>query len=179
MAYGDIAYKSHNTSTDPALIDITVRLDPSKWSKRKKNIITRCIMSGILHAGYKTVSLVADIMEANDIPYRTRRMWSYGSNSLQIEEKTIKPERLNDLKAIITAQLKIRRASDDYSLTYDERQFLSDTNGHSFWSTMIPFPKNMNLEEWLREDTESDTKAKEALCEMIWNNETITAIYQP
>ena len=53
MAFGRTVWDSHNTATDAAMVDITVRLDTSRWSTRKKNIVNRMIMSGVLDAGFK------------------------------------------------------------------------------------------------------------------------------
>ena len=194
MAHGRLAYESHNCSTDPALVDITVRLDPAKWSTRKKNIITRCIKSGFVEAGFKTVALVCDIMEANGIAYKHRRQYSYYNRqeSVVIEEVTVKPERLDELKAVVTAALKLKRATTDNQntygrsggLMYEERMFLAAIDGeqtNQFWDDrkVIPVPKHIPLDEYLVEDKPSDIEAKEALCQMIWDNKYITAIYQP
>ena len=67
---------------------------------------------------------------------------------------------------------------------YEESQFLAAIDGERtvrFWDErkVIPVPKHIPLDEYLVEDTPSDIEAKEALCQMIWDNKYITAIYQP
>ena len=181
MAHGQTAYDSHNVSTDYALLDITVRLDTNKWSKRKKNIVTEMITTGILNKGLKTVCTTADIMKSYNIPYKSRRGRGDGL-SHEIEKANIKPEMLSDLEAVIVAGLKIRRANKQ-NITWTEDVWLrnmTDDPTYGLWvEDIIPVRKDFPIADYLHEDTPESIAAKEALCKQIVNGEIITATYTP
>ena len=187
MAHGQTAYDSHNVSTDNALLDITVRLDTNKWSKRKKNIVTEMITTGILNKGLKTVCTTADIMKSYNIPYKSRRRWGDGV-SHDVDKATIKPEMLSDLEAVIVAGIKIRRANRQ-DVTWTEEVWLrymtaDTTNGststYGQWvEGIIPVRKDFPLDDYVHEDTPESIAAKEALCKQIVKGEIITATYIP
>lgn len=188
MAFGNTAYESHTTATDAAMLDITVRLDTSRWSTRKKNLVTRMITSGILDAGYKTCMVVSDIMESYGIPYRFRRNYEYGQPEYRAVENTcLKPEKLDDLKAVVVASLKIRRSTGD-GLGYHDQQWLDFAEGvedsrswgyrHAeHFSSYTPVHRNFPLEQYLVEDNGRFDDAKKQLCEQIANGEIIQAKY--
>ena len=183
MAHGQTAYDSHNVSTDSALLDITVRLDTAKWSKRKKNIVTEMITTGILNKGRKTVCTTADIMKSYNIPYKSRRGYGDGV-SHDVDKATIKPEMLSDLEAVIVAGLKIRRANGQ-QITWTEGIWLQCKTGdittvRGQWTEkIIPVRKDFPLDDYLHEDTPEDIAAKEALCKQIVDGGIITATYTP
>lgn len=181
MAHGQTAYDSHNVSTDNALLDITVRLDTNKWSKRKKNIVTEMITTGILNKGLKTVCTTADIMKSYNIPYKSRRRWGDGV-SHDVDKATIRPEVLSDLEAVIVAGIKIRRANGQ-DVTWTEDVWLKYMTGginYGRWvEGIIPVRKDFPLDDYLHEDTPEAIAAKEALCKQIVKGEIITATYIP
>lgn len=190
MAFGNTAYKSHNTATDAAMVDITVRLDTSRWSTRKKNIITRMIMSGVLSAGYKTSAVVADIMDSYGIPYRFRRNYDYGQPEYRSVENTyLKPEKIDDLKAVAVASLKIRRSTGDCLGFYDQQwldfaEGIEDSRSWGYrhaehYASYTPVHRDFPLEPYLVEDNGCFDDAKKQLCEQIVNGETIQANYSP
>jgi hypothetical protein len=180
MAHGQTAYDSHNVSTDNALVDITVRLNTAKWSKRKKNIVTEMITTGILNKGLKTVCTTADIMKSYNIPYKSRRGWGDGLCH-DVEKATIRPEMLSDLEAVIVAGIKIRRANNQ-QITYTEdvweRNKTNSTYG-SWLENIIPVRKDFPLDDYMHEDTPESLAAKEALCKQIVDGGIITATYTP
>lgn len=181
MAHGQTAYASHNVSTDYALLDITVRLDTNKWSKRKKNIVTEMITTGFLNKGLKTVCTTADIMKSYNIPYKSCRRWGDGV-SHDVDKATIKPEMLSDLEAVIIAGIKIRRANgQDVTWTEDvwERHMTDDYPYGRWLDGIIPVRKDFPLDDYLHEDTPETIAAKEALCKQIVNGGIITATYTP
>ena len=181
MAHGQTAYDSHNVSTDSALVDITVRLDTNKWSKRKKNIVTEMITTGILNKGLKTVCTTADIMKSYNIPYKSRRQWGDGMCH-DVDKATIKPEMLSDLEAVIVAGIKIRRANRQ-DVTWTEtvwlRERTEDITYGQWVNDIIPVRKDFPIADYLHEDTPESIAAKEALCKQIVNGEIITATYIP
>jgi len=181
MASGRMAYDSHNVSTDNALLDITVRLNTNKWSKRKKNIVTGMITTGILDKGFKTVCTTADIMKSYNIPYKSRRGWGDGL-CFDVEKATIRPEMLSDLEAVTIAGIKIRRANGQKTTwTEDvwERNKTDDTTYLHWMEDVIPVRKDFPISDYLHEDTPESTAAKEALCKQIVNGGIITATYIP
>ena len=181
MAYGRTAYDSHNVSTDYALLDITVRLNTNKWSKRKKNIVTKMISTGILDKGLKTVCTTADIMKSYNIPYISRRGWGDGMCH-DVEKATIKPEMLSDLEAVIVAGIKIRRANGQKT-TWTEDCFVRRREGNRDFNDwvvdIIPIRKDFPLDDYVHEDTPESIAAKEALCKQIVNGGVVTATYIP
>jgi len=183
MAHGHVAYNSHKTSTDAAMVDITVRLDTGQWSNRKKNIVTRCIDTVILDCGYKTADMVGDIMEANDIPVRYRRMYVYDSerhNYLVVSKDTIDPLKLDDLTAIVAARCKINASNSNAG--FEEQQFINSLEGtnKSYWmAERMPFYKDMQLEDWIHPEDEAQREKKHDLVSRIRGNQIITAIYKP
>ena len=181
MAYGRTAYDSHNVSTDNALLDITVRLNTNKWSKRKKNIVTKMITTGILNKGLKTVCTTADIMKSYNIPYKARRGWG-DSTCHDVEKATIRPEVLSDLEAVIIAGIKIRRANGQKTTwTEDvwERNRTDNCTYGQWMENIIPVRKDFPLVDYVHEDTPESIAAKEALCKQIVNGGIITATYIP
>ena len=190
MAFGNTAYESHNTATDAAMVDITVRLDTSRWSTRKKNLVTRMIMSGVLDAGYKTCMVVSDIMDSYGIPQRFRRNYDYGTPEYKSVENTyLKPEKIDDLKAVAVASLKIRR-STGCGLGYYDQQWLDFAEGiedsrswgyrHAeYFTSYTPVHRNFPLEQYIVEDNGRFDDVKKALCEQIANGEIIQAKYSP
>jgi len=181
MAHGQTAYDSHNVSTDNALVDITVRLNTAKWSKRKKNIVTGMITTGVLNKGLKTVCTTADIMKSYNIPYKSRRGWGDGLCH-DVEKTTIKPEVLSDLEAVVVAGIKIRRANgQQVTWTEDvwEKHRTSGIKYRQWVENIIPVRKDFPLSDYLHEDTPESLAAKEALCKQIVNGEIITATYTP
>jgi len=181
MAHGQTAYDSHNVATDYALLDITVRLDTNKWSKRKKNIVTGMITTGVLDKGLKTVCTTADIMKSYNIPYKSRRGWGDGLCH-DVEKATIKPEMLSDLEAVIVAGIKIRRANRQ-DVTWTEDVWLrnrTDNPTYGQWvEDIIPVRKDFPIADYLHEDTPEAIAAKEALCKQIVDGGIITATYTP
>jgi len=181
MAHGQTAYDSHNVATDYALLDITVRLDTNKWSKRKKNIVTGMITTGVLDKGLKTVCTTADIMKSYNIPYKSRRGWGDGLCH-DVEKATIKPEMLSDLEAVIVAGIKIRRANRQ-DVTWTEDVWLrnmTDNPTYGLWvEDIIPVRKDFPIADYLHEDTPESIAAKEALCKQIVDGGIITATYTP
>lgn len=192
MTFGRTARESHTTATDAAMLDITVRLDTSRWSTRKKNLVTRMIMSGVLDAGYKTCMVVSDIMESYGIPYRFRRNYDYGQPEYRaVENKYLKPEKLDDLKAVAVASLKIRRSTDG-GLGYYDQQWLDFAEGAEdsrrgyrpvlnaeHFTSYTPVHRNFPLEQYIVEDNGRFDDAKKQLCEQIANGEIIQAKYSP
>ena len=181
MAYGRTAYESHNVSTDYALLDITVRLDTAKWSKRKKNIITKMITTGVLDAGMKTVFTTADIMRSHNIPWRSQRGWA-DKDVWDTQKVCIKSEKLSDLTAAIVAGIKIRAANRQVT-TWTEDCFVRRTEGdqdfNDWVADIIPIRRGFPLEDYVHEDTPESIAAKEALCKKIVNGEVVTATYTP
>ena len=184
MAHGQTAYDSHNVSTDYALLDITVRLNTNKWSKRKKNIVTEMITTGILNKGLKTVCTTADIMKSYNIPYKSRRGRGDGLCH-DVEKANIRPEMLSDLEAVIVAGIKIRRANrQDVTWTEDvwlrcNTDKIKNVTANQWVEDIIPVRKDFPLDDYLHEDTPEAIAAKEALCKQIVDGGIITATYTP
>lgn len=184
MAHGNVAYQSHRTSTDAAMVDITVRINTNKWSSRKKNIVMNCIDTGLITCGLKTADMIYDVMEAYDIPVRFKRTWSYDGdkNYIIVHDDNIKPERLSELKAIVAARCKMNYVNDRAG--YDEHQFLRVVEDPERWGThwmagRIPFYNDMNLNDWAVEDDDASRSRKNKLIEMIRYGQIITATYKP
>ena len=181
MAHGQTAYDSHNVSTDSALVDITVRLNTAKWSKRKKNIVTGMITTGILDKGWKTVCTTADIMRSYSIPYKSRRGGG-GGLCHDLDKLTIKPEMLSDLEAVTIAGIKIRRANG-HQVTWTEDVWERNKTGNSTYGSwlenIIPVRTDFPLDDYMHEDTPESLAAKEALCKQIVDGGIITATYTP
>ena len=183
MAHGDIANRSHRSSTDPAMVQISVSLDTSIWTKRKRKIATRCITSGILDAGQRTCEVIEDIMLSHHIGWRASSHYCE-SSSVRVPPNAVDPDRLSDLLAVVMARLKIIRASD-LPLQYNERQYLKYAEGESrhtynnFGDGDILVHKSVPLMDFLKPDYPHVVREKAALCDRITNGEIITCNYSP
>ena len=134
--------------------------------------------------------VVSDIMDSYGIPYRFRRNYDYGQPEYRaIENKYIKPEKLDDLKAVAVASLKIRRSAGG-SLPYYEQTWLDCAEGiddprswgyrHAEpFTSLTPVHRNFPLEQYLVEDNGRFDDVKKQLCVAIANGKIIQARYSP
>lgn len=186
MAYGDIAYESHNSSTDPAMVSIAVSLDTSIWSRRKRQIVTRCITTGILNAGERTCNVVADLMASHGIHYASRRGWG-DADSVHIRIDSIKPDMFSDLKAVVDGRLKIKRATG-IPLGYQEKNYLDSIERRAgggkeypsgYFDDSILVHNSIPLNEYLIDDGVYQRGLKAKLCAAINAGEIVECIYTP
>lgn len=186
MAHGGVASYSHRTATDPAMVQISVSLDTSIWTKRKRKIVTRCITSGILDAGARTIDVIADIMATYGIGYRATGVHG-DRQSVVVPHSSVDPDRLTDLLAVVMARLKIKRATGS-ALNYSERNYLDEAErmaegakarGYSFFEDQVLVHKSVPLMDFMPPDYPHVVEEKAALCALITNGEIISCNYQP
>ena len=170
---------------DPAVSQISVTIDPKKWSKRKRNIVVTSLRTGVAACGYATGALVDELTRAASAAVMRVHKWD---NNMQVE--FIKPEKLEDLIAYTCAWIKLKRANMEnegrrYSgLDWSEQAFINRIE-HNVDVGVIPLPNNLSetekrefIAEYMREPSEQEVAAREALARMVEDGQPITVTMQ-
>lgn len=166
---------------DPAVSQIAVTLDPTRWSKRKQNIIVESLLTGVAACGSATAWLVSQLSAAAGSKTLTVTKWS---NNIQSE--FVKPDKLDDLLAYTSAWLRIKHASEGNrrrSGTYAEESFLRQVDAGQT-PYYIPLPNNLTpdeqrafVTEYMRDASEQEVAARQRIADMIRNGEPITVVF--
>lgn len=168
---------------DPAVSAVSVSVDTSKWSKRKKNVIADAIRSGVAACGWASAALVSDLMRSAGDEIATVTKWRN-----HIDAQFVKPEKLEELVAYTAAWVRLKLASD----TNDRRYYGPDWTQHAFLKDLeangpiqqIPLDNRLThtelrdfIAEYLVEPGERETAARNALIASIERGETISITY--
>jgi hypothetical protein len=173
-----------------ALSHITATIDPSRWTSRKKGLITKAITDGIAACGKDTAWLVTRMVESEcgeSLPSLTR--WG-----TCIRAEHIKPERLDDLMAYTAAWIRLRQSKateriDQWGrkrvvggISWTEKRFLEELNFHSVSeipvnSRMTHKERHMFIREYIVEPDTDQQRARDRLVERINNDEPITFVF--
>jgi hypothetical protein len=133
-------------------------------------------MSGVIDAGMKTSDLINHLITSYGIPHPIRRhRWI---RSIDIDESAVIPSKLDDLRAVVAAGIRLR---PDQRRSWEEEDFLADVDQHqrpARWGT-IPVPKDLDLAPWLIPDSEAVVAGRKKLCQKIWDNQPLQVIYTP
>jgi len=172
-----------NTLTkDKAVTSVTVVVDTSQWSSRKKNIIKRSLRTGIAACGWEMAELVAAL--AHQIGMRVNTITKY-SNTIRGRE--VKPDRLDELLAYTSAWCRMvtSKNGDDQWSNYRARNFLEAVGSGSrpdvfhipINPTMTHDEKRSFLHEYLLASERTPNEHMEELIRQIENGESITITY--
>jgi len=97
-------------SKDKAVSRVIVEVDTSKWSSRKRNIITKSLKSGVAACGWELAELVRALAETVGSSVNTVSKWK---NYIALEE--VRPEKLEELLAYTAAWLRMTLSQEDRS----------------------------------------------------------------
>jgi len=179
---------------DPAVSQITLTLDPARWSKRKKNILIESLRSGVAACGMASARLVSDLTRA--MGSETIRLDKWNQS---IPAYTVRPEKLGDLIAYTCAWIKIRQASGNEPPSGSLAVTSNALPIYSYYATVrfmrqveetgsaddIPLPNGLTpdeqrafIKEYVCEPSEQETAAREMIISMIENNQPINVTYK-
>jgi len=169
---------------DKAVTGVSVTIDTSQWSVRKKNIIRKSLRSSIAACGYEMAELVDALAQSIG-----RRVNTIGRNTGTINLDDIKPERRGELLAYTAAWCRLRLANAEsvhrhHFGSYWERRFV-DHLDKGTPIDHIPLDRAMNFDatrdfvhEYLIASDQPDNDDEvEALIAAIDNGEMITIKY--
>jgi hypothetical protein len=178
MANGNLLYKIHDIGKDDAVTCITVSLDTSMWSTRKKNIIRRALETGVANCGYDTGTVIEALTKAYGSEMSRIHKWTGG-----IRADLIRPEKLDEAITYVVATLKLAQAGGSY-LSWEEKRFIETVDLGSA-PTHVPFPKGLSskadqhefITTYLRDFTDEERDGRERLMRAIENGETVSVTY--
>ena len=158
---------------DPAVTEIKITIDTSKWSSRKKNIIIEALRSGVATCGYDNGELAEELSLAAGSQISRVHKWSSG-----LPVTAVDPDKYDDLIAITAAWIKLRDANQPENsrtnyLHYWERAFIKAVEQGGPIS-QIPIDRRMSTAEtaeFLQTYAMPEENVREAAL-----NDTITAI---
>lgn len=162
---------------DPAVVEVTVKVDTSQWSPRKRNIVIEALEKGVATCGYDTGDLAATIADSTGERLIRSHRWSAG-----IAVEQVDPDKLEDLLAQTAAKLRLSALGSGYE-TYWARQFLADVDTGfepryiPLDETLTPAEKAAFLEEYALPDDRALGVAISNTIAMIRNGETLEITY--
>jgi hypothetical protein len=164
---------------DPAVTETTVTLDPSQWSKRKKNIVLESIRTGVAACGWQTSNMIREMLRSYGSDIQQVTKWNAG-----IDMEMVRPEMLDDLLAYTSAWIKLTVNLSEHTARYYDphwqlRSFIDRVDaGHQPYN--IPLPTHLSDAEkrefavkYLRDPSETDRIARKTLIAKITTGETI------
>jgi hypothetical protein len=96
------AVSANELTKDKAVTRVTVEVDTSKWSRRKRNIITDSLEKGVAACGWETARIVSELASSVGHHVNTISRWK---NYVYAEE--VLPHKLDELLAYTAAWLRI------------------------------------------------------------------------
>lgn len=162
---------------DRATVFRQVILDPARWSTRKRNIISRCIRSGLSTCGGKTTELIDEILVRNDIRPNARfseaRPW--------FAVRDINPGLLDECIAHVAAA---HRLTDGLHLTskWTSLRYIFLTSLEEDGTPhIVPSPPGLSkvdrmkfAEKYARNPSPADQEKRNALAHAIETKQQIT-----
>jgi len=104
---------ANELTKDKAVTRVTVELDTSKWSSRKRNIITSSLEKGVAACGWETASIAAHLAMTVGHHVNTISRWK---NYVLVDE--VLPHKLDELLAYTAAWIRIKEANGGYVSQY-------------------------------------------------------------
>lgn len=175
---------ANELTKDKAVTRVTVELDTSQWSSRKRNIITSSLKKGVAACGWETGSLVKQLAKSVGHHVNTISKWK---NYVTVDE--VLPHKLDELMAYTAAWLRMAQAAgayDDryiYHLGHEQRALEAIERGET--PVNIPLNNSMTYDEkrefihtYLKASEDRETEAISRLVDSIKTGETITFTFE-
>lgn len=126
---------------DKAVSRVAVQVDTSRWSKRKRNIITESLRTGVAACGRETAEIVYELGRSIG---RSVNMISCWNTTVFPDE--VKPERLEELLAYTSAWLRMREEKTrPYYKSFEDRALEAIERGEA--PNRIPIDPSMSYDE--------------------------------
>ena len=169
---------------DKAVSRVTVEIDTSQWSSRKRNIITKSLKSGVAACGWEIAELIRELAAAVGSSVNTVSKWR---NFVATEE--VRPEKLEELLAYTAAWLRMTLNPEDrtsrrrYSYDWIEWEALESLDRGEIPAS-IPLSNSMTYDEkrefiqqYLKASEDREQAALTALIQRINDGATIQLTY--
>ena len=175
---------ANELTKDKAVTRVTVELDTSKWSSRKRNIITSSLEKGVAACGWETGSIVEQLAKSVGHHVNTISRWK---NYVTADE--VLPHKLDELMAYTAAWLRMAQAAGAYDNWYayhighEVRALEAIERGET--PQYIPLNNSMTYGEkrefihtYLKASEVREKEAVSRLVDSIKNGETITFTFE-
>jgi hypothetical protein len=164
-------------SKDPSFACATVKLDTSKWSGKRRNIVLRALKDGIVQCGYDTAQFIRHLSEGYGAALQTLTRYNGGINI-----ECVKEEEVDNLLAYTCGWVRMALASSDRRYDYAHywmRNFL-DSVDRGMVVRQIPVPTSLSdketsefIKQYLKDD-DTTLDVRQSLIRAIENKETLT-----
>lgn len=173
---------ANSLTKDKAVSRVTVEIDTSRWSSRKRNIVTKSLKSGVAACGWEMAELVRALAETVGASVNTVSKWK---NYIAIEE--VLPEKLDELLAYTAAWLRMTMSQEDRSQyrwqNYTERSALESLDRGDvpvaipLSNTMTYDEKREFIQQYLKASEDREAVALTKLIQRINEGATIQITY--
>jgi hypothetical protein len=173
---------ANELTKDKAVSRVTVEVDTSRWSRRKRNIITESLKKGVAACGWETASIVEKLASTVGHHVNIVSRWR---NYVEVEE--VLPHKLDELLAYTAAWMRIAQASGECENRYEpyfEKQALGAIE-RGETPDLIPLSNSMTYAEkrefihtYMKASEVREKHAVDHLIASIKAGETIKLIYE-
>lgn len=166
-------------SKDTGFQRVTIDIDPTQWSTRRRNIILRALRHGVTQCGYETGYFIKCLTEAYGSSVVTMNNWTR-----DIPADAVDPDKFDELVAYTCAWVKLKAAGMkeedlDYYSRYTLNNWAHNVNRGQRPST-FPTPdikstteKALFIKQYLKKD-ETELEFREALAAKIERGEMLS-----
>jgi hypothetical protein len=180
MAIHANVHNAFEIAKDNAVSHIELKVSTSRWSSRKRNIVTRAITHGVAICGYDTGRFVNDLLSPYGLKTECINTWSSS-----IAAGYINPDLLEELYAYTAALLKMSGDVSGKGGGYNRGwSFLNDLDKGNK-PNYIPLPEGLNkreqeefLKKYARKIVGAEKKKREELVNLITNGQVMTITYE-
>ena len=180
MAIHANVHNAFEIAKDNAVSHIELKVDTSRWSSRKRNIVTRAITHGVAICGYETGRFVTDLLRTYSLKTECINSWNSS-----IDVGYINPDLLEELYAYTAALLKlsgdVRGKGGGYNRGWNFLNDLDKGNKPNY----IPLPEELNKkeqEEFLikygRKIVGAEKKKRDEIVDLVSNGRVMTILYK-
>ena len=166
-------------SKDTGFQRVTIDIDPTQWSTRRRNIILRALRHGITQCGYETGYFIKCLTEAYGSSIVTMNNWTR-----DIPSSAVDPDKFDELVAYTCAWVKLKVAGmkpkdANYYCSYTLTNWVNNVSSGQRPST-FPTPEINNanekalfIKQYLKKD-ETELEFREALAAKIERGEMLS-----
>lgn len=173
---------ANELTKDKAVSRVTVEVDTSKWSRRKRNIITESLEKGVAACGWQTASIVEKLAATVGHHVNIICRWR---NYVEVEE--VLPHKLDELLAYTAAWMRIAKAAGEHENRYqpyfEQQALYALERGET--PDLIPLSNSMTYDEkrefihtYMKASEVREKQAVDRLIASIKAGETIKLIYE-